>query len=227
MKILLLEDDKNTADFIVRGLKEHSHVVDIAQDGHDALMLAQDGGYDVYIFDRMVPKLDGLSLLKVLRASGNHTPALILSALSDLDSRLEGLENGGDDYLVKPFAFSELHARVNLLARRGSSAAAAPVNARHVGDIHIDLIKRIVTRGDTVIPLQATEFRLLDYLARHAGQVVTRTMLLEGVWDFHFDPKTNIVETHISRLRSKIDKGFTPERIKTVRGAGYMLDDAV
>lgn len=226
MKILLLEDDKNTADFIVRGLKEHGHVLDVAHDGHDALMLAQDGTYDGYIFDRMVPKLDGLSLLKVLRASENHTPALILSALADLDSRLEGLQGGGDDYLVKPFAFSELHARINLLARRGAPVNSTE-NARHIGDIHIDLIKRIVTRDDTMIPLQATEFRLLDFLARHAGQVVTRTMLLEGVWDFHFDPKTNIVETHISRLRSKIDKGFTPERIKTIRGAGYMLDDTL
>lgn len=224
MKLLVIEDDAQTAAFIRRGLEEHGHSVDLARDGHEGLMLAGDGAYDVLIIDRMLPKLDGLSLLKTLRAGGNLVPVLFLTAMGRIDDRVAGLEAGGDDYLVKPFAFTELYARVQSLSRRPPMKQEETV--LRAGDIEMDLIRRRVMRGGQEIPLQPTEFRLLEFLMRHVGTVVTRTMLLEGVWEFHFDPKTNIVETHISRLRAKIDRGFARERISTVRGSGYMLDGA-
>lgn len=225
MKLLIVEDDVETADYIRRGFAEHGHTVDHAKDGHEGLMLAGDTAaqYDVLIIDRMVPKLDGVGLLKALRDSGVSAPAIFLTAMGSIDDRVKGFESGGDDYLVKPFAFAELYARVGALARRPKLAATEA--ALRVGDLELDLIARRVVRSGQSIDLQPTEFRLLEFLMRHAGRVVTRTMLLEGVWEFHFDPKTNIVETQISRLRSKIDKGFTRELLKTVRGAGYMIDE--
>lgn len=222
MKILIVEDDQETADYIVRGLREHGHNAEHAADGHTALMMAGAGGYDVLVIDRMIPKLDGLSLLKALRDSGVTTPALFLSAMGSLQDRVQGLEMGGDDYLVKPFAFAELYARIGSLARRPPMGEAQTV--LRAGDMEMDVLRRTVTRAGQRIDLQPTEFRLLEYLLRRTGQVVTRTMLLEGVWEFHFDPKTSIVETHISRLRAKVDKGFDRELIKTVRGAGYSID---
>lgn len=224
MKFLIVEDDRAMAEFIANGLTEHGHQVEIAHDGHDGLMLASDGAYDVLILDRMLPKLNGLGLLKALRESGVKTPVLFLTAMDSLQDRVAGLEAGGDDYLVKPFAFAELYARLNSLARRPPLDEAPSV--LKVQDLEMDLLRRTVTRGGQVIALQPTEFRLLEYLIRHVGKVVTRTMLLEGVWEFHFDPKTNIVETHISRLRGKIDRDFDVELIKTIRGSGYMIDAA-
>lgn len=223
MKLLVVEDDPEIAEYIRTGLVEHGHSVDLARDGHEGLMLAGDGAaYDVLIIDRMLPKLDGLALLKTLRESGVRTPAIFLTAMGSIEDRVKGLESGGDDYLVKPFAFAELYARVQSLSRRPPLVQTETV--LQAGDLTLDRIAHTAQRGGTVIELQPAEYRLLEYLMRHAGQVVTRTMLLEGVWEFHFDPKTNIVETQISRLRSKIDRGFDKERIKTVRGAGYMLD---
>lgn len=224
MKILIVEDDAETADYIRRGLSEHGHTVDHARDGHEGLMLGGDSGaqYDVLILDRMLPKMDGITLLKALRESGVHSPAIFLTAMGSIDDRVKGLQSGGDDYLVKPFAFAELYARIGALARRPQLNTNE--TSLRAGDLTLDLVARKVTRDGQTIELQPTEFRLLEFMMRHAGQVVTRTMLLEGVWEFHFDPKTNIVETQISRLRSKIDKGFERELLKTVRGAGYMID---
>lgn len=226
MKLLLIEDDAETAEYIRRGFSEHAHTVDHARDGHEGLMMAGDTAvpYDVLIIDRMLPKLDGVALLRTLRESGVSAPAIFLTAMGSIDDRVKGFESGGDDYLVKPFAFAELHARVGALARRPKLAATETI--LKVGDLELDLIGRKANRGGQSIELQPTEFRLLEFLMRHAGRVVTRTMLLEGVWEFHFDPKTNIVETQVSRLRSKIDKGFPQELVKTVRGAGYMIDAA-
>jgi two-component system OmpR family response regulator len=224
MKLLVVEDDINTANFIVRGFRELGHVVDHATDGYAALMFASEGVYDVVVLDRMIPKLDGLTVLRTLRASGNLVPVLFLSAMGGLEDRITGLDSGGDDYLVKPFAFAELAARVSALSRRAPSGDVDSV--LRAGDIVVDRLKRSVTRAGEDVVLLPTEFRLLEYLMRNAGKVVTRTMLLEKVWDFHFDPRTNIVETHISRLRAKIDRNFGRERIRTVRGSGYMLDDA-
>ncbi len=221
MKILLVEDDAETADYVARGLQEAGHVVDRAGDGQEGLFLATGGGHDVLVVDRMLPKLDGLSLVRALRAAGIATPALFLTAKSGVGDRVEGLEAGGDDYLTKPFAFAELLARINALARR--PALQQEPTVLRVGDLEMDMLKRTVTRGGKRIELQPREFRLLEYLMRRAGQVVTRTMLLEGVWDFHFDPKTSVVETHISRLRAKVDKGFERELIHTMRGAGYVI----
>ncbi len=222
MRILLIEDTQETADYIIRGLQEHGHTIDHAKDGHEGLMMAGDGAvYDVMVIDRMLPRLDGLLLLKTLRESGVKTPALFLTAMGSIDDRVKGLESGGDDYLVKPFAFAELYARICSLGRRPPLHDVQ--TTLKIGDLEMDLIRRIVKRAGHVIELQPTEFRLLEYLMRHAERVVTRTMLLEGVWEFHFDPKTNIVETHISRLRAKIDRGFDKELIKTVRGAGYSI----
>jgi two-component system OmpR family response regulator len=228
VKILLVEDDAETADFVARGLAEAGHVVDRAADGQEGLFLAtsggpdaKSGGYDVLVVDRMLPRLDGLSLVRALRAAGVRAPALFLTARGGVGDRVEGLEAGGDDYLVKPFAFAELLARLNALARRPPLQAEQTV--LRVGDLEMDLIRRTVTRAGRRIELQPREFRLLEYLMRRAGEVVTRTMLLEGVWDFHFDPRTSVVETHISRLRGKIDKGFGRELIHTVRGAGYVI----
>ncbi len=221
MKILIVEDDAETAAYIARGLREAGHVVDHAPDGQEGLFLATGGGYDVMVVDRMLPKLDGLSLVRALRAAGNATPAIFLTARAGLGDRIEGLDAGGDDYLTKPFAFAELMARINALARRPPLQQETTV--LRVGELEMDLLKRTVQRGGKRLDLQPREFRLLEYLMRREGEVVTRTMLLEGVWDFHFDPKTSVVETHISRLRSKVDKGFDGDLIHTVRGAGYVI----
>jgi two-component system OmpR family response regulator len=220
VKILLVEDDKQTADYIAKGLRQHGHVVDCADNGRDGLYLATGERYDVMIIDRNLPKMDGLSLVKAARTSGTTTPVLFLTTMGGVDDRVEGLEAGADDYLVKPFAFAELLARVGALARRPPIAATT---ALKVGDLELDLLARAVTRDGKRIELLAQELKILEYLMRHAGEVVTRTMLLEKVWDFHFDPKTNIVETHISRLRAKIDKGFDRPLLHTVRGAGYVI----
>lgn len=221
MKILVIEDDQETAWFITRGLTEHGHVVDRAENGRDGLFQAAGETYDVIIIDRMLPGLDGLAIVKTVRAAGVQTPVLFVTTLSGVGERVEGLEVGADDYLIKPFAFAELLARVNALGRRLPLSQVETV--LRAGDLEMDLISRKVRRGSQEIELQPREFRLLEYLLRNAGRVVTRTMLLENVWEFHFDPRTNIVETHVSRLRSKIDKGFAPELIETVRGSGYLL----
>lgn len=221
MKALLIEDDIETAAYIVNGLTEAGLVVDHAKDGRDGLFLAAGETYDVMIVDRMLPGLDGLSIVKTIRGAGVRTPVLFLTTMTGVNDRVEGLEAGGDDYLVKPFAFSELLARLHALSRRPPLTAERTTLA--VADLEMDLIRRTVTRAGQDIELQPREFSLLEYLMRNTGRVVTRTMLLEQVWDFHFDPKTNVVETHISRLRAKIDKPFDGELIHTVRGAGYSL----
>ena len=221
MRILVVEDDDETAAYVANGLTEKGHVVDRAGDGRDGLFLASSEPYDLMIVDRMLPELDGLSLVKRVRAAGVEMPVLFLTALGGVDDRVTGLEAGGDDYLPKPFAFSELLARISALARRPPMSSV--VTTLQVGDLHMDLLKRTVTRKGRAIDLQPREFRLLEYLMRHSGEVVTRTMLLEHVWDFHFDPHTNVVETHVSRLRTKVDKPFDFPLIHTVRGAGYSL----
>jgi two-component system OmpR family response regulator len=221
MKLLIVEDDKEAAGYLKRALSEAGHAVDYAAAGRDGLMLAVGEPYDVIILDRMLPEIDGLAILRTMRASNVRTPVLLLTALGGIDDRVEGLEAGGDDYLVKPFAFAELLARVNALARRPPTQETPTEIA--VSDLRLNLLKRTVTRGGRRIELQPREFQILEYLLRHAGRVVTRTMLLESVWDFHFDPKTNIVETHMSRLRGKVDRGHSCELIHTVRGAGYVL----
>lgn len=223
MKILIIEDDKETRDYVSSGLKQAGHTVDSAIDGYEGLLLARDGKQDLLIIDRMLPGLDGLTLIKTLRSAGCNVPVLFLTTMCGIDDRVEGLNAGADDYLVKPFAFSELDARVNALLRRPRETVEQRVLL--VSGLEIDLLKRVVRRNGQLIDLQPTEFRLLEYLVRHAGQVVTRTMLLENVWDFHFDPKTNIVETHISRLRSKLNAGDKPDLIHTVRGAGYLFHE--
>jgi len=221
MRLLLIEDDDQLATYLQKALREVGAVVDHSADGRDGLFMAAGADYDVLIIDRMLPRLDGLSILRTLRTSGNRTPVLVLSALGEVDDRVEGLRTGGDDYLVKPFAFAELHARLEALVRRGSGEA--PQTRLRVADLEMDLLARTVTRFDKTIALQPREFRLLEYLMRHAGQVVTRTMLLENVWDYHFDPQTNVIDVHISRLRAKIDRDFFPPLLHTVRGAGYVL----
>jgi two-component system OmpR family response regulator len=221
MKLLIVEDDKEAAAYLKRALSEVGHTVDVASTGRSGLMLAAGETYDVIILDRMLPEIDGLAILRTIRASGVKTPVLLLTALGGIDDRVEGLEAGSDDYLVKPFALAELLARVNALARRPPTQEVR--TELSVADLRLDLLKRTVTRGGQRIELQPREFQLLEYLLRHAGRVVTRTMLLESVWDFHFDPKTNIVETHMSRLRGKVDRGHAHELIHTVRGAGYVL----
>jgi two-component system, OmpR family, response regulator len=223
MRVLLIEDDVRVADFVAKGLKEHSYVVDHAADGRDGLFLAAGERYDVMVIDRMLPSVDGLTIVRTLRAAGNKTPVLILSALGQVDERVRGLRAGSDDYLVKPFAFAELLARLDALARRRELESAARQTALEVGDLTLDLLARTVTRAGQLIDLQEREFSLLSYLVRHAGQVVTRTMLLEALWDYHFDPQTNVVDVHVSRLRQKIDKPFDKPLIHTVRGAGYVL----
>ena len=224
MRLLLLEDDQETAEFVLRGFREDGHVLDHAISGNDALMFATSTQYDVYILDRMVKAPDGLTLLNMLRAGGDSTPAIFLTAVASVHDRVEGLQVA-DDYLVKPFAFMELQARVAALCRR--PILQEQVTTLSCRDLKVDLLSRKVERAGQELHLQPTEFRLLEYLLRHKGQVVTRTMLLEEVWDFHFDPKTNIVETHVSRLRSKIDKGYDVELIRTLRGSGYIIDDDV
>ena len=221
MKLLIVEDDKEAVAYLKRALSEAGHTVDSAATGRDGLMLAAGETYDVIVLDRMLPEIDGLAILRTIRASGVKTPVLLLTALGGIDDRVEGLEAGADDYLVKPFAFAELLARVNALARRPPTQDIR--TELSVADLKLDLLKRTVSRGGRRIELQPREFQLLEYLLRHAGRVVTRTMLLESVWDFHFDPKTNIVETHMSRLRGKVDRGHAHELIHTVRGAGYVL----
>jgi two-component system OmpR family response regulator len=221
MRVLLVEDDPQLSAFLLKALREVGAVADHAGDGREGLFLAAGGNYDVLILDRMLPKLDGLTILRTLRASGDATPVLILSALGEVEDRVAGLRAGGDDYLVKPFAFSELNARLEALTRRGGSEAAQ--TRLRVADLELDLLGREARRAGTPIALQPREFRLLEYLMRHAGQVVTRTMLLEHVWDYRFDPQTNVIDVHISRLRAKIDKGFAPSLLHTVRGAGYVL----
>ncbi len=222
MKILVIEDDQETAAYVARGLREHGHVVDLAATGQDGLFLATGAGHDVLVVDRMLPGLDGLGLVRAMRETGVKAPVLFLTALGGVGDRVKGLEAGGDDYLVKPFAFAELHARLQALARRPPLSSAPATLA--LADLELDLLKRTVTRCGERVELQPREFLLLEFLLRHAERVVTRTMLLEGVWDFHFDPKTNIVETHVSRLRSKLSRGGRdPELIHTVRGSGYIL----
>ena len=208
MRILLIEDDPETSRFIRKGLEEAGHVVDHAGDGKQGLLLGLDAEHDVVVVDRMLPGLDGLSIVRSLRAAGRHTPVLVLSALGEVDDRVEGLRAGGDDYLVKPFALAELSARLDALVRRrgAGDGAAAPVTRLVVADLEMDLLARTVKRAGRTVDLKPREFRLLEYLIRHAGQVVTRTMLLEAVWDYHFDPQTNVIDVHVSRLRRKIDR---------------------
>ena len=222
MRVLVIEDDSQLASYLAKAFGEMGASIDLADNGREGLFLAAGNPYDVMVVDRMLPELDGLAIIRTLRASGNPTPVLILSALGEVDHRVEGLRAGGDDYLVKPFAFSELHARIEALMRR-SAPGDAPATSLSVADLELDLLKRQVQRSGQPITLQPREFKLLEYLMRHAGQVVTRTMLLENVWDYHFDPQTNVIDVHISRLRAKIDKDFDQPLLQTVRGAGYMI----
>ncbi|MBA2124673.1 DNA-binding response regulator [Hyphomicrobium methylovorum] len=223
MRVLVIEDDRETAQFLQKSLKENGHTADLAADGEEGLAFATDGSYDVLIVDRMLPRLDGLSVVKTLRADGNRTPALILSALGEVDDRVKGLRAGGDDYLTKPYAYSELLARVEALGRR--TVPEEQQTRYTVGDLVLDRLSHRVTRAGEHILLQPREYRLLEYLMKHAGQVVTRTMLLEHVWDYHFDPQTNVIDVHVSRLRAKIDKSFDKPLLHTVRGAGYTIRD--
>jgi two-component system, OmpR family, response regulator len=221
MKLLIVEDDREVAAYLVKGLTESGYVVDLATEGREGLYLASSGHYDALVVDRMLPGLEGLSLIAALRAAEIGVPVLILSALGAVDDRVKGLRAGGDDYLVKPFAFSELLARIEVLLRRGGTSSAT--TRLKVDDLEMDLLTRVVTRAGRDIDLLPREFRLLEFLMRHPGQVVTRTMLLENVWDYHFDPQTNVIDVHVSRLRQKIDKGFDRPLLQTVRGAGYTL----
>ena len=221
MKVLIVEDDAEAAAYLSRALSEAGHTINTAGDGEAGLDLATSGDHDVLIVDRMLPKRDGLSLITALRENGSNVPILVLSALSQVDDRVKGLRAGGDDYLTKPYAFTELLARVEALARRKQTAEFEAVYK--VGDLELDRLSHTVTRAGQNVILQPREFRLLEYLMRHAGQVVTRTMLLENVWDYHFDPQTNVIDVHISRLRGKIDKAFDRPLLHTVRGAGYVI----
>lgn len=224
LKALLIEDDRQTADFVARGLREAGYAVDVVTDGRDGLIQAIGGSYDVVVVDRMLPGIDGLSAVKAMRAAGVRVPVLFLTALNTVGDRVEGLDAGGDDYLAKPFSFAELRARLDALLRR------PPLNQQpsmlRVGDLELDRLARSVRRGSRVVELQAREFKVLEVLMLNSGHVVTRTMLLESVWDLHFDPSTNIVETHMSRLRAKITLGGEPQLIHTVRGAGYVIRSA-
>nr|TFG53540.1 MAG: response regulator transcription factor [Hyphomicrobiales bacterium] len=221
MRILVIEDDLEAQRYLVKGLREAGHVVDEAADGETGLTLVMSRSYDVAVVDRMLPKLDGLKLVESMREERNMTPVLFLSALSEVDDRIKGLRVGGDDYLSKPYSFAELQARLDALIRRRDPAA---VNTKVlVGDLELDLLSRTAKRKESSIDLQPREFRLLEYLMRHQGQIVTRTMLLENVWEYHFDPQTNVIDVHISRLRAKIDKGYPQPLLHTVRGAGYMI----
>jgi two-component system OmpR family response regulator len=224
MRLLIIEDDRDAAEYLAKAFREVGHVADLAGDGEEGLAMALASAYDVLIVDRMLPKREGLSVIAALRAEGNETPVLILSALGQVDDRVKGLRAGGDDYLAKPYAFSELLARVEVLSRRRGSRGEETVYK--VADLELDRLSHRVSRGGEEIALQPREFRLLEYLMKHAGQVVTRTMLLENVWDYHFDPQTNVIDVHISRLRAKIDKGFAQPLLHTVRGAGYIVRDS-
>jgi len=221
MKILVIEDDREAAEYLENALVEAGHTAHVARDGETGFLLAAEGEYDILIVDRMLPRRDGLSVIAGLRSRGNTTPVLILSALGEVDDRVTGLRAGGDDYLTKPYAFSELLARIEVLKRRSSAKEVETVY--RIDDLELDRLSHMVKRGGKDIVLQPREFRLLEYLMRHSGQVVTRTMLLENVWDYHFDPQTNVIDVHISRLRGKIEKGFDKPLLHTVRGAGYML----
>ncbi len=223
MKILLIEDDREAALYLIQALDEAGHVTHHASDGETGFAMASSMDYEVLIVDRMLPRRDGISIVESLRAEGNQTPVLILSALGEVDDRVQGLRAGGDDYLSKPYAFSELLARIEVLARRSNPAEAA--TCYKVGDLSLDRLSRVVERGGENIILQPREYRLLEYLMKHAGQVVTRTMLLENVWDYHFDPQTNVIDVHMSRLRAKIDRGQKKQLLQTIRGAGYMCRD--
>ena len=226
-KILCVEDDATTADYIAKGLGEAGYTVDIARDGRDGLFQASDGSYDAIVLDRMLPGMDGLAVLAALRAAGVKTPVVMLSALASLDERVRGLHAGSDDYLTKPFAFAELLARIEAVRRRaGSANAETTVTKLAFDDLEIDLLSRRVTRSGRKIDLQPREFRLLEFLLRHRDQVVTRTMLLEDVWDYHFDPGTNVIDVHVSRLRKKLDEGGAKPLLHTVRGAGYRLGES-
>jgi two-component system OmpR family response regulator len=219
MRLLIIEDDRESADYLAKAFREVGHVAELAADGDEGLSMAESGDYDVLVVDRMLPKRDGLSLIGALRDKGNRTPVLILSALGQVDDRIKGLRAGGDDYLPKPYSFAELLARVEV--------GPAEETTYRVGDLELDRLSHRVARGKDELTLQPREFRLLEYLMKHAGQVVTRTMLLENVWDYHFDPQTNVIDVHISRLRSKIDKGFDRPLLHTIRGAGYMIRDGI
>jgi two-component system, OmpR family, response regulator len=223
MRVLVIEDDKETAQFLEKALRESGHAADLAADGETGLAMAREPSYDVLIVDRMLPRRDGLSVVQTIRSEGLRTPVLILSALGEVDDRVKGLRAGGDDYLTKPYAFSELLARIEALARR--TAPEEQQTRYTVADLSLDRLSHKVLRGGEPILLQPREFRLLEYLMKNAGQVVTRTMLLENVWDYHFDPQTNVIDVHVSRLRSKIDKGYDKPLLHTVRGAGYVIRD--
>jgi two-component system, OmpR family, response regulator len=223
MRILIVEDDREAAAYLGKAFREAGHTPDVAHDGLDGYAMAREGDYDVLVVDRMLPKLDGLSLIRSLREQKIETPVLILSALGQVDDRVKGLRAGGDDYLPKPYAFSELLARTEVLARRRSASSSGEPTSYRVADLELDRLSHRVARAGSEIVLQPREFRLLEFLMKNAGQVVTRTMLLEHVWDYHFDPQTNVIDVHVSRLRSKIDKGFEHPLIHTVRGAGYMV----
>lgn len=222
MRILLIEDDPSVASFIVAGFKERGNAIDHVANGAEGLTSAQSGQYDALIVDRMLPELDGMSIISQLRETGDATPVVILSALGEVDDRVRGLKVGADDYLAKPFDFEELYSRVEALLRRHQ--LDTPVTHLKVADLELDLLAHEVKRAGKKLLLQPREFRLLEYLMRHQGQVVTRTMLLENVWDYHFDPQTNVIDVHISRLRQKIDKDFAEPLLRTVRGAGYVLE---
>ena len=224
MRILVIEDDPEVNGYIIKGLREHSHTVDSALDGKEGLFLATTEKYDVIVLDRMLPEVDGIKILKTLRSTDNHTPVLLLSALGEVDDRVEGLKSGSDDYLVKPFAFVELIARLEVLGRRSQPANTNDL-VLTAGDLVMDVLARKVTRSGENILLQAREFKLLEYLLRYKNQVVTRTMLLEHVWEYHFDPQTNVIDVHISRLRQKIDADPARSLITTIRGAGYTITD--
>ncbi len=222
MRILLIEDDLSVAEFISKGLTENNHVVDHQSDGKEGLFFATTESYDVMIIDRMLPGVEGLTIVRTIRASSIKTPVIILSAMADVEQRVEGLQSGADDYLVKPFAFSELLARIEILGKRNTSSDAQETQLQ-LADLKIDLLTHKVTRNNQDISLLATEYRLLEYLMRHAGQVVSRIMLFEHVWDYNFDPQTNVIDVHMSRLRKKIDKPFDTALIHTIRGAGYVI----
>jgi two-component system, OmpR family, response regulator len=221
MRILVVEDDREAASYLTRGLKESGHIVDHALDGQDGLHLAMGGNYDVAVVDRMMPRMDGLTMVRRMRDEGNRTPVLFLSALGEVDDKVKGLRAGGDDYLAKPFAFTELLARIDALVRRNGQETVQ--TKLQVGDLELDLLSRTATRSGNKIDLQPREVLLLEYLMKHAGQVVTRTMLLENVWEYHFDPQTNVIDVHMSRLRAKLDKNFGEPLLHTIRGAGYSL----
>jgi two-component system OmpR family response regulator len=222
LRILVVEDDRKTAAFMAKGLTEAGYVVDHAVDGREGLFMAAGGDYDAVVLDRMLPQLDGLGVVQALRAAGVQTPVIIVSALGQVDERVKGLRAGGDDYLTKPFAYSELQARIEALLRRRGDMQKQETRLA-CGDLEMDLLTRKVARAGQAIDLQPREFKLLEFMLRHSGQVVTRTMLLEGVWDYHFDPQTNVIDVHVSRLRGKIDKGFATPLLHTIRGAGYRL----